>query len=80
MTAKRQQAEDDLRSTSDAIVEDAQRVAALERTKQRLPAEDPALRVLSSEVEGLTERMRRASALERSLVGEIASDDGASVH
>lgn len=66
-------ARDDLRSTAEALQEDADLLAALEREKETLDADDPRLPDLARQVEELLRRMTTKAAAERELVDEIRS-------
>jgi hypothetical protein len=64
---------DDLRSTAEALQEDADALAALEREKETLDPADPRLPDLARQVEELLRRMTTKAAAERELVDEIQS-------
>src|SRR5688572_12490156 len=54
--------EDDLRATSESIVQDAGRLRALEQQKQELDPEDPRVADLSAQIEDLGIRLRGKTA------------------
>lgn len=64
-------ARDDLRSTAEALQEDADLLEALEKEKERLDADDPRMPELARRVEELLRRMTTKAAAERELVDEI---------
>ena len=68
---------DDLRSTSEALQEDADLVKALEQEKEVLDPLDPRVAEIAREIESLLTRMRTKATAERELVEEIqgASSD-----
>lgn len=69
-------ARDDLRSTAEALQEDADLLAALEREKETLDASDPRMPDLARRVEELLRRMAAKAAAERELVDEIQAAPG----
>lgn len=79
-TAKRRQAEEDLRATSDSIAETADRVADLEREKSDLDIDDPKVGKISTEVEALAGQIRTEAALERRLAAEVAASTEETIH
>ena len=64
-------ARDDLRSTAEALQEDANLLEALEKEKETLDADDPRMPELARRVEELLRRMTTKAAAERELVDEI---------
>lgn len=64
-------ARDDLRSTAEALQDDADLLAALEKEKETLDPADPRMPELAREVEELLRRMTTKAAAERELVDEI---------
>jgi hypothetical protein len=64
-------ARDDLRATSEAIQDDAERLAGLEARKRSLDAADPEVIELSRQIETLTLQMAEKAAAERELSEEI---------
>ena len=66
-------AHDDLRSTAEALQEDADQLEALEKEKETLALDDPRLAELSRQVEALIKRMATKATVERALVDEIQS-------
>ena len=69
-------ARDDLRSTAEALQEDADLLEALEKKKENLGVDDPRLPELSRKVEALLRRMTTKAAAERELVEEIQGVPG----
>jgi hypothetical protein len=63
-----------LRATAGSIAEHAERVAALEEEKERLPAGDPRVLQHSREVDALIDRMAHESEAELELARR-ANDD-----
>lgn len=66
-------AHDDLRATSEAIQDDAERLAAMEEEKRSLDATDPRVEELSREIEALARAVRNKATAERQLSEEIQS-------
>jgi hypothetical protein len=66
-------AREDLHSTSEAIQDDAERLAELEARKRSLNAADPEVEGLSREIEALTRGMAKKATAERELSEEIQS-------
>jgi hypothetical protein len=64
-------AREDLRATSEAIQDDAERIAGLEARKRSLDAADPEVVELSRQIEVLTRGMADKAAAERELTDEI---------
>ena len=64
-------ARSDLRATSEAIQDDAERLAGLEARKRSLDAADPEVVDLSQQIETLARRMADKAAAERELSEEI---------
>jgi len=64
------EAEEDLRSTAEAIARDAERLAAIEREKAILDPSDPRMIELSAEAEELARRLVPKTVAE----AELASD------
>ena len=64
-------AEDDLRSTSETIEDDAKRLAAMEGQKRRLQPDDPRVVDLSRQIEALVSEMATKVTAERELSEEI---------
>jgi hypothetical protein len=60
--------EEDLRTTSDAVVLDADRLLALEEAKRDLEPEDPARIRISAELAELGRRLEEATAAQLELV------------
>ena len=67
----RRQREDDLHATSDAIQDDAARLAALERRKEALPSGDPELDQLADAAVDVADQLARKTRVERELTGEL---------
>jgi hypothetical protein len=67
-------AEDDLRSTSETIEDDAERLATMEGQKRRLQPDDPRVVDLSREIEALVNDMATKATAERELSEEIQRD------
>ncbi len=63
-------ADDDLMATSDAILEDTNRLRALEREKRTLQINDPRVESLSSEIVSLAERVRTLATAEEDIAQE----------
>ncbi len=66
-----QQVVEDLRATAGSIAEDAEHLAAIERTKEVMPPDDPAIHGLSSKSRALAEKIRRETALEDVLAEKL---------
>lgn len=64
----------DLRRTSDGLLEDLERLVALEEEKRTVPADDPRLVELAREVEEVAARVLAHSAAQRQLSEEVTSD------
>jgi hypothetical protein len=64
-------ARDDLRATSEAIEDDAERLRDLEVQKQALDPADPTVVALSKEAEDLTQGIAHKATSERELSEEI---------
>ena len=64
-------AKDDLRATSEAVLDDAQRLADLEARKLSLDPADPEVDTLSREVQELVRTIGHKAAAERELAEEI---------
>lgn len=71
----RSQQEQDLRATSDALRNDAARLAELEDEKQSLDPADPRTDQLSAQVEELGAEIEDKSRAERELSTEIEEED-----
>ena len=65
----------DLRATSDAVLNDAERLAELETRKRSLDPADPEVDRLSSEIEDLARRLSHKATAERQLSDEIKDTD-----
>lgn len=63
----------DLRRTSDGLLEDLERLVALEEEKRTVPADDPRLVELAREVEEVAARVLAHSAAQRQLSEEVTS-------
>jgi hypothetical protein len=61
----------DLKATTDSILEDLRRLEAVEDEKQHLDAEDPATDRLSAEAVELAGRIERETKAEQQLAREI---------
>ena len=61
----------DLRATSDAVLNDAQRLTDLETRKRSLDPADPEVDRLSREIEDLARRLSHKATAERELSDEI---------
>lgn len=68
---RRAEREQDLRATSDAIRQDADRLAAIETEKQGLPPGDPRLDDLSDAAVAAADRINHETRAERQLVREL---------
>jgi hypothetical protein len=64
-------ASDDLRATSEAIQDDAERLADLEAQKRSLDSADPQVEELSRQIETLTHGMADKATAERELSEEL---------
>lgn len=64
--------EEDIRSLSDDLVADAQRLASIEEQKSRLDANDPRMDELAQESERLARGMVPKTVAERRLTEEVA--------
>ncbi|CAN5762895.1 hypothetical protein BH24CHL8_BH24CHL8_09050 [soil metagenome] len=69
-------ADDDLMATSDAILEDTDRLRALELEKQTLQVNDPRMESLSTEIVSLAERVRTLATAEEDIAHEAGADVG----
>jgi hypothetical protein len=65
--------EDDLRATSESVESDAERLAAIEREKQSLNADDPRLVTLSDEAARLAREIQLKAEAERDIAGEAST-------
>lgn len=65
--------EDDLQATSDALLDDLERMRTLEVEKRALDPLDPRVAALSLEIEELSRRTQVTSTAEREIVEEIQS-------
>jgi hypothetical protein len=65
------QSHDDLRSTSEALQEDADLVKTLELEKERLDPLDPRVVEITRQIEGLMRSMTTKATAQRELVEEI---------
>ena len=61
---------DDLRTTAEAIVADAELLQAIEQEELALDADDPRLSALAEEAVEVAERLRAEVAMERELAAE----------
>jgi len=68
---REQAAQDDLRSTSDAIRADANEVEALEAEKVELHPGDPKVTEISKKVVEISTRMQRATLVEQELTEQV---------
>jgi hypothetical protein len=68
---REQAAEDDLRSTSEAIRSDASEIYALEAEKSDLHPGDPKVSEISQRVVDISDRMQRATLVEQELTEEV---------
>jgi hypothetical protein len=59
-----------LRATSDALIQDLERLTSLEREKRELKPDDPRLVILAGEVEEIAERVLGHSVQQRELTEE----------
>jgi len=64
-------AKDDLRATSEAVQDEAERLADMEARKQSLDPADPRVEELSREIEEMAKAIARKSTIERELSEEI---------
>jgi hypothetical protein len=68
---------EDIRSTTESIAHDAQRLRELELEKAALDVDDPRLQELSEEGRRLGERLAHSTRAEEQLV-QLAADEGGS--
>jgi hypothetical protein len=66
--------EEDLRTTSDAILADTDKLNALEERKRALGPDDEERVSLSAEIAGLGQRLAKATEAEREIASEAAAD------
>jgi hypothetical protein len=66
--------EDDLRTTSDAVVSGIERLKALEEAKRGLEPEDPERLLISAEIAELGQHLEKATAAELELA-QTAKDE-----
>ena len=64
-------ARDDLLATSEAIQDDADLLAELEKMKESLDADDPRMPELARRTEALARRMANKASAERELIDEL---------
>lgn len=64
--------QDDLKATAEAMIDDSQRVADLEKAKFRLDASDPRYAQLAHEIERLIERMSAKARVQTQIAEEAA--------
>jgi hypothetical protein len=69
--ASRQEREEDLKATSDAIQDDVKRLVALERQKERLAAGDPEVDRLSDAAVDIADELARKTRAERQLADDV---------
>jgi nitrogen-specific signal transduction histidine kinase len=67
-------ADDDLMATSDAILEDTDRLRALELEKRTLRTSDPRMDKLSAEIVSLAERVRTLATAEKEIALETEAE------
>jgi hypothetical protein len=70
--------EDDLRTTSDAVVDGTDKLRALEETKRQLEPEDPARVRAAEEIASIGRRLSDATALELELAKQAKDEADAS--
>ena len=73
-------ANDDLRATSEAVRDDAQRLAELEATKLSLDSADPEVDRLSREIQQLVRTIDHKAAAERELAAQIGHGEETAGH
>ena len=61
---------DDIKATAEDLIDDAQRLKAIEETKSTLPADDPSLVTLSEEAADLTSEMAQKARVEYAIATE----------
>jgi hypothetical protein len=66
--------EEDLRTTSDAIIADTDKLKAMEEQKRALGPDDVERVSLSAEIAGLGRRVAKATEAETEIASEAASD------
>jgi len=66
--------EDDLRTTSDAILSRADRLKDLEAAKRGLEPEDPELQRVAGEIAEVGRQLEKATAAEEELTEELAKE------
>ena len=64
--------DDDLRTTAEAIIADAEQIKGIEQEKLSLDADDPSIPVLAEEAEAIAERVLHEATIERELAAEAA--------
>jgi hypothetical protein len=69
------EAEDDLRATSEAVQDDAERLADLEARKLALSPDDPEVDKLSHEIHQLARAIGHKAEAERELAEEVGRGD-----
>ena len=76
---RKRDAQDDLRTTTEANRADARRVHEIEEQKSELAPDDPRVDELSHEAARVADRLQRTTRIEEDLAAEIdaPSDDGA---
>lgn len=65
---------DDLRATSEDVVADAERLREIEKRKQSLPADDPALIELSAEAERIARGLVPKTVAQKELATESVTE------
>ena len=65
------EAQDDLRATSESLVDDAQQLKELEEKKLALDPADPRILELSRQAESLVDKMASKAAIERQISEEL---------
>lgn len=71
---------DDLRATSEAVRDDAERLAELESTKLSLDPADPEVDRLSREIQQLVKTIEHKAAAERELAAETGKGEETAGH
>ena len=66
--------EDDLRTTAEAIIVDAEAIKDIEQEKLELDADDPRIPGLADQAEAVAKRLLQEAVVERELAATIASE------
>jgi hypothetical protein len=66
--------EDDLRTTAEAIIADAETIKDIEKEKLDLDADDPRIPGLADQAEGVAKRLLQEASMERELATTLAEE------